>query len=78
MIQPRDLYEVIESAEHHLEDAKRRFLEKHGWNYTCQTPSCHWLWVKTLPDGRVVMTDMDFAISMQRHADSISEGRMPA
>ena len=77
-MKPKDWNEEIESAEHHLEQAKHKYLESKGWRYTCDTPSCHWAWVKKIPDGRTVFTDTDFAISMQRHADAISEERMPS
>ena len=77
-MKPTDWYEKIESAEHELARLQHKYLESKGWRYTCDTPSCHWAWVKTIPDGRTVMVATDFAISMQRHADSISEERMPA
>ena len=70
-------HDAVSDAKEALERAERKYLEKHGWRYTCNTPSCHWLWEKKLPDGRTVLTNTDTAISMQEHADDISPARMP-
>ena len=34
-----------------------KMMEKRGWKRTCKTPGSIWLWEKTMPDGRVILTD---------------------
>jgi hypothetical protein len=34
----------ITNAESELEDAKRAYLRKFGWNLTCSTPGSYWVW----------------------------------
>ena len=29
-----------------LDELERRYLEEHGWKYTCKTPGSIWLWRK--------------------------------
>lgn len=37
-------YDDILAAERKLEDAKRMYLQRFGWNCTCNMPGAYWLW----------------------------------
>lgn len=76
--QRHDLEQAIEDAEYDLERAQHKYLQKTGWRYTSSTPGCRWMWVKALPDGCIIMTETEYAISIQRTADCISPDRLPA
>jgi hypothetical protein len=56
----RDM-DAIEEVERKLEDLRRCFLQKRGWNYTCRIGAL-WLWRK----GPLAL-DMSTAISLERH-----------
>ena len=45
--------------------ATRVLLRKHGWRYSCLTPSHRWLWSKKLPDGRTILTDLSTALAFE-------------
>ena len=50
-----------------------KMMEKRGWKYTCKTPGSIWLWEKTMPDGRVILTDRGTAGMLEEqmcHEDS--------
>lgn len=51
----------------HREDA---YLRRAGWRHTSSgNPGCHWVWEKTLEDGRVVLAGKALALSMAAHAE---------
>lgn len=37
-------FERIQDLEGNIAGIKRRILEAGGWEHTCQTPGCIWLW----------------------------------
>lgn len=41
-------------------------LRKRGWKHTSSTPGCHWLWEKTLPDGRVALVTKEVALRFEQ------------
>lgn len=45
--------------------ATRTLLRKHGWRYTRLTPAHVWLWSKSLPGGRTVLTDINTALAFE-------------
>ena len=48
-------------------DAKllqHKYLEQHGWKYTCDTPGCYWLWERQLKDGRVLLCSESEAMTV--------------
>lgn len=38
-----------------------------GWKHTSDTPDFVWRWVKTLPDGRILMVDQVAALNIERN-----------
>lgn len=40
----------LNKAETRLTELKKRYLEEHGWAYTCKTPGSTWLWRKVYRD----------------------------
>jgi len=47
------LDDQLEDIHHQLD----KLLQKRGWKHTSRTPGCVWMLEKTMPDGRVVLTD---------------------
>lgn len=56
---------ALTDAEETLEDLQTQYLRKNGWTFSCDFPGSVWLWVKELPDGRIVGTVRPVAILMQ-------------
>lgn len=54
----------LESAESKLMALKHRYLEEHGWKYTCKTPGATWLWRKIHLD-EVYMMNMNMALVIE-------------
>lgn len=48
--------DAIADAERTLCTVRDRYLLAAGWEYTCKTPGCRWMWEKRLPDGRTIVT----------------------
>lgn len=51
------------------EDVKHatfKLLRSRGWEYTSSTPGCFWMWQKTLPDGRTILTDDGTALLFEQ------------
>ena len=65
------------------EALKRRvdaMMKKRGWNHTCKTPGSLWLWEKTMPDGRVILTDRGTAAMLEEqmcHEESLQNEKSP-
>lgn len=38
--------EVIRDIENHLDETKRVFLRRYGWQETSQTPGNFWMWMR--------------------------------
>jgi hypothetical protein len=43
---------------------KHRYLEEHGWKYTCKTPGAYWLWQKIHRED-VIMCNMQMALVIE-------------
>lgn len=65
----KDTYDLAQNKSE-LEDQVHDFLRSRGWDYTSTTPTCHWLWTKTLADGKVYVVDEAMALRMEEDADS--------
>lgn len=64
-------YDTVMQARELYEEARRVYLESHGWRATSDTPGCFWLWTK-LFKGRRILVDVDLAAEMQRFYGSDS------
>ena len=53
-----------------IEHKEREYLQKKGWNYTCNTPGSIWLYQIKLEDGRTILVSHSTAIHMQEHWDA--------
>ena len=68
----------IAEAQSHAEDLEDAYLRERGWEHTCNTPGSLWVWSKTLPDGRVILTSktqaLAFASAMEHgHTGALNE-----
>ena len=54
----------LETAESKLMSLKHRYLEEHGWKYTCKTPGAYWLWQKIHRED-VIMCNMQMALVIE-------------
>ena len=55
--------------------ATKALLRKHGWRYTCLTPTHVWLWSKKLPTGRTMLTDLNTALAVESSLSHQPPGR---
>jgi len=58
-------FQEIAEAEAKVLGLQHRLLEKLGWTYTSNTPKSIWRWVKTLADGRILITGMADALDIE-------------
>ena len=58
-------YEPIRLMENELEDAKRKWLEKYGWEQRCDFIDACWRWCKEI-EGKMMMCTEDKAIRIER------------
>lgn len=47
-----------------------KFLRQHGWEHSSNYPDSIWRWSRKLPDGRVVATQMQDAVSLTEYLDA--------
>jgi hypothetical protein len=51
-VRRRELHEMrVAVGDHKMssEDAREKYLRACGWQYTCQTPGCYWMWLREVP-----------------------------
>jgi hypothetical protein len=58
-------HDAVLIARNKLEEAEEAYLRANGWTYSSANPACLWMWQKTLPDGRTVMTLRAQAVTFQ-------------
>src|SRR5688572_10782044 len=67
----------IADAQSQAEELEDAYLRERGWQHTCDTPGSLWVWSKTLPDGRVILTSktqaLAFASVMERGYSDASD-----
>ena len=62
----------IAEAQSQTEDLEDAYLRERGWQHTCDTPGSLWVWSKTLPDGRVILTSKTEALGFcQRYGANL-------
>ena len=54
----------IEMAVDRLQALKKRYLEEHGWVYTCDTPGSIWLWKKVYRED-IYLCSLELALSIE-------------
>ena len=66
----RALEDAADRASGLLTAARHNYLKGRGWEWTCQTPGCVWMWMRTIPDGRtlLVLTEAQ-ALAFQRELE---------
>jgi hypothetical protein len=57
-------YEPIRYMELDLEDKKKQWLHKYGWEERCDFIDCGWRWCKEI-NGKLMMCDMSEAINLE-------------
>lgn len=55
---------TLSTTETTLFELKKRYLEEHGWKYTCETPGAIWLWRKIHLD-EVFMCNLPMALCIE-------------
>jgi hypothetical protein len=56
---------ILDRLQASLERARDEYLRDSGWDERNDIPGAKWMWVRTLPDGRVVWCDRDLALIVQ-------------
>lgn len=63
-LKPRRIDKINDKHDDYKEELNL-FLRDHGWVSTCATPGAYWMWEKQLPDGRVMLTNAEHALSIE-------------
>ena len=53
------------ARERNLDNDKRDFLKSRGWEHTSTTPGSFWMFQKALADGRIMLTTMEHALTVE-------------
>jgi len=64
----------IAEAQSQTEELEDAYLRERGWQHTCDTPGSLWVWSKTLPDGRVILTSKTQALAFASVMERTSSG----
>lgn len=63
-------FDEIESDHSSLKHESEKFMLSRGWQHTSSTPGCVWMWQKTLPDGRIILTNFSTAVDIEKEITS--------
>jgi hypothetical protein len=66
-LQFAEAIEKIDQMREELNVKARELLRRQGWEYRCDFPGSLWLFVKKLPDGRLVCCDQSAALNIEEN-----------